>query len=224
MRIVDLSIPVDETTPVYPGDPPPRLNVHTTIEASGFNLLHVSMGSQTGTHADAPFHFASSGATIDDVPLERFLGPAVVVDVQSMPTRTAIGPHQLDAVADRLVAGVIVVFHTGWAQHRGSPRYLDHPFLAPATCEALLTAGVRTVGIDAFSVDETPAADHPASGFAAHHVLAAAEAVIIENLTGLEGIAELLDPWIAAFPIKLSGADGAPVRAVAMDLPGTVAR
>ena len=56
-RVIDLSVPVDDSTVVYPGDPAPRFEVFSTIEAQGFNLLAIHLGSQSGTHVDAPFHF-----------------------------------------------------------------------------------------------------------------------------------------------------------------------
>ena len=55
--IVDLSHPLDDGTPVYPGDPVARFTPATTIGEHGYNVLHVRMGSQTGTHVDAPYHF-----------------------------------------------------------------------------------------------------------------------------------------------------------------------
>src|SRR4051812_2918430 len=67
-RLVDLSVPLGPGTVVYPGDPEPRLTVHSTIERDGFNLLSVAIGSQTGTHVDAPYHFDDSTPRIDEVP------------------------------------------------------------------------------------------------------------------------------------------------------------
>src|SRR4028119_151353 len=83
--IVDLSHPLDDDTPVYPGDPVARFTPAATVAADGYNVLHVRMGSQTGTHVDAPYHFLEDGARIDELPLEYFLGPAVVADVRGKP-------------------------------------------------------------------------------------------------------------------------------------------
>ena len=73
---VDLSHPLGDETDVYPGDPEVRLEPHATIAADGFNLLAVRLGSQSGTHVDAPFHFAADGARVDELPLALFCGPA----------------------------------------------------------------------------------------------------------------------------------------------------
>jgi kynurenine formamidase len=81
-RIVDLSHRINADTQVYPGDPVPQLRPATTIDRDGYNVLHVSMGSQTGTHVDAPYHFLADGARIDAMELAMFLAPATVVDVR----------------------------------------------------------------------------------------------------------------------------------------------
>lgn len=217
-RVVDLSVPVGPGTDVYPGDPEPHLAVHSTVARDGFNLLSVRMGSQTGTHVDAPYHVQDTGARVDEVDLHRFAGPGVVVDATGLPPRGRITVGHLDPVRDRLRAGVVVLLRTGWSDHRGRPSYFDHPFLDPAACEELLAAGVRTIGVDAASLDEAPDDEHPGDGYPCHHLVAALGGVIAENLTALAEVEDLVDPLVCLFPIRLSGADGAPVRAVAMQL------
>src|SRR5690348_13465864 len=89
-RIIDLSVPVGPSTQVYPGDPVPQLSVHATVLTEGFNLLRVDMGSQTGTHVDAPYHFDSSGLRLHELDLCLFTGPGVVLDVRGLAPRTPI--------------------------------------------------------------------------------------------------------------------------------------
>ena len=95
-RIVDLSHPINADTQVYPGDPVPQLNPATTIDRDGYNVLQVSMGSQTGTHVDAPYHFLADGARIDAMDLTMFLGPATVVDLRGLTPRSTISWPQLE--------------------------------------------------------------------------------------------------------------------------------
>lgn len=216
-RIVDLSVPVGPETVVYPGDPAPELTVHSTVAEHGFNLLDVHLGSQTGTHVDAPYHFSPSGSRIDAVPLERFLGRGVVVDATGLAARGRITADHLAPHAASFGPGVVVLLRTGWSGHYGSPRYFEHPYLDATACRLLLDAGVRTIGIDAINLDETPDDGHPGEGYPVHHLIAAADGVIIENLTGLDRI-DWPDPLILCLPIALVGADGAPVRAVAVRL------
>lgn len=218
-RILDLSHPVDSAAQGYPGDPVPRFTHAATIEHSGYNLLHISMGSQSGTHCDAPYHFAADGPGIDAMDLTLFAGPAVVADVTGRPARHRISWAELAPLADRLCPSTVLLLHTGWSRYYGTPAYYDHPFLDAEACRRILDTGARTICLDTINIDETPDDLHAGDGFPVHRMMAAANGVIGENFTNLEGI-DFPDPLVAFFPIKLTGADGAPVRAVAMHLDG----
>ena len=216
-RLVDLSVPVGAGTVVYPGDPEPSLTTHSTVQRDGCNLLDVHIGSQTGTHVDAPFHFEDDAPRIDEVPLERFLGPAVLVDATAAGERGRITWQYVEPVADRLGDGVVVLLHTGWSQRYGDPDYFANPFLDAEACRRMLDLGVRTFCIDAINLDETPDDDHPGEGFPVHHLIAQAGGVIGENFRNLAQV-DWSDPFVMCLPIALQAADGAPVRAVAVEL------
>ncbi|MEU2421971.1 cyclase family protein [Streptomyces sp. NPDC007851] len=210
MRLIDLSVPLRTGMPVYPGDPQVDIRPALTAVRDGVNVLQVHMGSQSGTHVDAPSHIEDGLPALDQLPLDRFDGPAHVVDARGLPPRAAIGADLFAAVPE----GRIVLVATGWSVHWGTDAYHDHPYLTQEAAELLVARGVRTVGIDALSVDPTPGETLPA-----HRVLCGADAVIAENLTNL---AEVLDAQragrdvhVSLLPLHLPGADGAPVRAVA---------
>jgi len=216
-RMVDLSLPIDASTQVYPGDPPVRFRQAATIEREGFNLLGVEMSSQSGTNCDAPYHFREGGARIDEVGLDLFVGAGMVIDVRGKRPRTAISVQDVAPCLDAVTAGMIVLLQTGWPIYYGTPAYADHPFLGAEACTALLERGVRTFCLDTQNIDETPDDEHPGSGFPVHHLIAAAGGLIVENLTGLEQIT-FDHPLISVLPLRLTGADGSPTRAVAMEL------
>lgn len=180
-NVIDLCVPVDAGTVVYPGDPKPRFEQHSTIEADGFNLLEIHLGSQSGTHVDAPYHFEPDGLRIDEVPLDRFAGPGVVVDATDLGPRGEITWDHVAPVADRLEAGVVVLLRTGWSRHYG-----------------------------------TPGEDHPGVGFPCHHLISGLDGIIGENFR-LDDLptGEFL---VVCTPLRLTGADGGPVRAVAIEL------
>jgi kynurenine formamidase len=213
-RIVDLSVPIGPDTQVYPGDPEPRLTPHATLARDGYNLLALHLGSQTGTHVDAPYHFRPGGARVDELDLSLFAGPGAVIDVTGLAPRTRITWDQI--ATDRLGPGVIALLHTGWPARYGTPGYFDHPFLDADACRRMLGLGVRTFLLDCPNIDETPDDEHPGEGFPVHHLIAEAGGVIGENLRGFEEID--FAPFVSCLPLRLTGADGAPVRAVAMDL------
>jgi kynurenine formamidase len=216
-RVVDLSIPVGPDTQVYPNDPVPAVRPAFTIEDDGVNVLALELGSHTGTHVDAPYHFEASGERLDELDLSRFVGPGVITDVSGHGDHEPIGWAAVEPVAERLGPGTVLVLRTGWSdRYYGTDRYFDHPFLAPAACERILERGVRTLAIDALNPDETLLDDADAT-WDVHHLVLRAGGVIAENLTNL-GAVDFEDPLVCLFPLRLAGdADGAPCRAIALD-------
>ncbi|MGV9667319.1 cyclase family protein [Nocardia niigatensis] len=211
MRIIDLSVPILSGMPVYPGDPEVTIRPALTVAVDGVNVLHLDLGSQTGTHVDAPRHIDDALPALDELPLDRFTGPGVVIDARAAGAGGAIGREFL---VDRVEAGQIVLIATDWSRHWGTHTYLNHPHLTVEAAEYLVAAGVRTIGIDALSVDPTPAEDIPV-----HRILCGAHTVIAENLTGLTEVLAAQQAGqrveVSMFPLNLPGADGAPVRAIA---------
>ncbi|WP_055490968.1 cyclase family protein [Streptomyces sp. TP-A0356] len=213
---LDLSVPVVTGMPVYPGDPQVEVERALRVATDGVNVLALHMGSQSGTHLDAPYHVNSAWPALDALPLERFAGPAVVADVRGLAPRTPITPDLLAPALSllRLQPGAILLVATGWSAYWGTDAYPAHPWLTPEAVQAIVNASVRTIGVDALSVDPTGDPDLPA-----HRVLCGTGGVIAENLTGLDRVlaAQLAGRPVEVFlfPLHLPGADGAPVRAVA---------
>jgi kynurenine formamidase len=214
-RIVDLSLVLDAETQIYPGDPAPEIRPATTVETDGYNVAHLSFGSHNGTHVDAPYHFLDEGETLETIPLSRFCGPAVIADVTSHASNQPITWADLAPVAERLEPGAVLVLHTGWSErHYRTDRYYDHPYVDPGACERVLEAGVRTLAIDALNPDPTS----PARTFPVHRLWLSAGGVIVENITNVSAI-DAPDVLMCVFPIRVGGrADGAPCRAVALEL------
>jgi kynurenine formamidase len=214
--LIDLSHPVTDGMPVWPGDPTVRLRPAARIPTAGYNLLALELGSQSGTHVDAPFHVGDDLPRLDELPLDRFVGPAVVADLRHLAAGAAIETADLDPVRRQLRPGAVLLLCTGWSRHWGTAEYANHPWLSPAAAQLVLDAGVRTIGIDAPSVDASIAGppDLPT-----HRLLAQRHAVIAENLTNLDALPAqdsvpgTITVWL--MPLALAGADGAPVRAVA---------
>ncbi|GAB7190215.1 cyclase family protein [Kineococcus sp. NUM-3379] len=205
---LDLTQPMTPGMPVYPGDPEFRSTPAATLQRDGCNVLALHLGSHTGTHVDVPFHVRADGARLDEVPLERLGGPAVVVDVRDTAAREGIGWERLAPHAARFRPGAVVLLHTGWSRHWGAPGYGAHPWLEPGAAARLVAAGVRSLGVDCLSPD-------PPGSLGVHTAVLGAGGILVENLTGLERLDCLADPHVAFFPLPLAGADGAPVRAVA---------
>lgn len=211
-RLVDLSHPLTETVPIYPGDPEPRIFTATTVADDGYNLSHVQIGTQTGTHIDAPFHFRDDGATVDRMPLELTVGPGVVVAVRGKEPGERITLADLEPHRGRLAPGRIVLFATGWYAHAGTERFFEHPYLSADVGRALLDAGVRTIAIDTLNADLTGGEEFPV-----HDMFADAGGFIAENLAGTAQLTAGVEPLLLLVPLNLVGCDGAPVRAIALE-------
>lgn len=209
---------------VYPGDPVFACHSAATVEKNGYNVTALSMGSHTGTHLDAPYHFFDDGKKVHELPLEDLVGPAVVLRAN---LAGDLGPRQR-ITWDELVrrdpesfqklekGGVsIVLIRTGWSAHWKTPRYLEHPFLERRIAVELLRRGVRVLGVDTLSPDEIPGEGSEGDGdFGVHDTILGEGAIIVENLRGLD---ELPDRLVIAslLPLKIEGCDGSPIRAVA---------
>jgi len=200
---IDISLPVYSGMVIWPGDSEVRVERVMKLEnGDPFNLTQCSFTAHTGTHVDAPRHFLPQGAAVDALPLDAVLGPCRVVQIQDP---EAVRPAELPT---DLQPGERVLFKTNNSfLHRGLQSFIEtFVYVSKGAAEALVTAGVRTVGIDYLSV----------GGFhrdmaETHLILLGAGIWVIEglDLSNVEpGRYEL-----ACLPLRLVGADGAPARA-----------
>lgn len=215
-RVVDLSVPLDEATQVFPGDPRVATEPALTHAEHGVAVAHLRLGSQSGTHVDAPRHVLAGAPGVDALAPGLFVAPAVVADLRGLGPRSLVTEGTLAPWLPALGPGTALVLHTGWASAYGSDDYWAHPALHPAAAAAVLARGVRTVAVDAPSVDPT-VLDAGRPALPVHHLVAAAGGVVVENLTGLERV-DFADPLLSVLPLRLTGADGAPCRAVALEV------
>jgi kynurenine formamidase len=213
----DLTRPITDGMPGYPGDPPVELREYASVDADGFRATELRLTTHAGTHVDAPAHTEARGEPIDAYPVEQFRFDAVRLDLDVDGPREPITTDRLRAAlpgGDRPDADMLVL-DTGWADHWGDGRYADHPYLAPAAAEWVADAGYH-VGLDALSVDPTPTAnaspDEP-EGLPAHHALLGEGLFVVENLTNLEAPPRQFR--LEAYPLPVDGADAAPARVLA---------
>lgn len=209
MRIHDISIPIRVGMAVWPGDPAIDIRPHLRISAGDtVNVACIHLGSHTGTHVDAPLHFRDGADPLDRLSLEVLVGPAQVVELSQDGAISAA-----DLAAARLREGITRLLiktpnSDRFAEDRG--RFRDrYTHLSGEAAGWLISGGVRLIGVDGMSVD----------GFEgepdAHRALLSAGIVILEglDLSGVEpGAYQLL-----CLPLKLSGVDGAPARAILID-------
>jgi kynurenine formamidase len=217
MRLIDLSQPVFDGCPNCPAHPPVRVTAGATHEKDGWRLELLSLASHTGSHVDAPLHKLAGGASLDEMPLDRFVGEAFVVDLRdataSMPvTADVLSRHLRERVTDR-----IVLLATGWGERRQRTDewFYRSPFLSTDGAQWLVERRVRGVGIDHYSVS---GAAEP-NNARVHEVLLGAGVWIVEELRFPDEVFSLPQPvrfW--SLPVNFKGFSGAfcrPVIAVA---------
>jgi kynurenine formamidase len=206
----DLSHPLRTGMQVYPGDPSVRFDAALELERDGAAVTNLHLGSHSGTHIDAPAHTVAGGRTLDLIGLDELVGDALVIRVPELGDRATIGVDDLGALPERVPP--IVVIDTGWARHFGTERALRHPALGVEAARLLVARGMHLLGVDTLSPDPTDAAG--TTDFPVHEVVLGGDGLIVENLTGLDGLPT--QTRIGVFPLRID-ADGAPARVVAFD-------
>jgi kynurenine formamidase len=193
------------------------MNLRYTIGFNGFNAERVELTTHSGTHIDVPFHFMQDGATIDRMPLERFMGPAVILDLTDKGPACVISAADLERFGDTIVADEIVLIKTGWGSRRAlSEEYLKKwPYLDQSAAAYLVSRDVRGVGTDGLSIGGI--GDYARSR-APHIPLLAAGKFIIEDMRIPDELVPGKGYFLCAFPILLKGAGAAWVRPVAWDV------
>lgn len=207
-RLIDISQPLHPGLPVWPGDPP------VVIVRLGEELpavSQISLSTHAGTHVDPPAHFIAGAATADQLPLDVLVGPAWLAHIGGTGpvTSAKLARAAIPAETERLL------LRTDNSARTATTFDPDYVALTPDAAQWLLARQVRLIGIDAPSIEPFDAAGSPVgspAGEPVHRALLAAGVVIVEGLVlaGVEpGAYELI-----CLPLAIRGGDGAPVRAV----------
>jgi arylformamidase len=211
MRIWDISRTLSNDLAEWPGDEPCRFRL-TREKAKGesVNLGAISMSVHNGTHADARFHFDTNGESIEKAPLEIYLGRATVVDLAQtfldLKEKHLITIEDLRPSAEEIAATSRLLVKTGrWSDSTVFPDKI--PVIAADVPAWLQKNGVKLLGLDLPSVDEIDS-----KSLQNHHALARAGIAIVESLE-LSEVAPGIYRF-AALPLKISGGDGGPMRAI----------
>lgn len=191
-KIIDITKDLIKTEP-YPGDPAPELSVFSAIaNGDGCNMARLTTTLHCGTHADAPLHFIPGGDTINSVPPEKFIGECRVIEVDT----------------DRITGEYVDKYFP-----KGEKRILiksgGRVFFDKTGAEEAAYYGYSLIGVDSMSVGCAEDQQGP------HRALLGEGVAVLENLDLTN-----VKPgkyFLVALPVKISGVEGAPVRAVLLD-------
>lgn len=234
-RIVDLSHAYGPDTIYWPTDEKgfqfERGNNGRTAKGYYYAANRFATAEHGGTHLDAPIHFAEGKPTAEQVPLERLVGPAAVIDVtaacaQDADYQITVGDlNAWEVKHKRQLVDVIVLLRTGWSKHwpdrqkyLGTKRLgqealaeLRFPGLSPAAAKWLVeNRAIKAIGIDTASIDYGRT-----TGFESHVVLCGHSVPIFENVANLSAVPEV-GATVVALPMKIAGGSGGPLRIIAI--------
>jgi arylformamidase len=204
-RIYDISVPIRSGGLVYPGNPEIEITLQQAVaKGAGANVSFIRFGSHTGTHADAARHFFDDGQTVDKIPLDRLMGPALLLsfsdDVRAV-SAADLREHDLKGRKRILLR----TRNSALLSQKEFAR--DYTYLAPDGAQYLVDNGVELVGIDYLSIEQFHSGHHKT-----HRTLLERSVVILEGLdlsVPAPGEYELI-----CLPLRIEGCDGAPARAV----------
>jgi len=212
-RVVDLSSIIKVDSAVYPGFPKIAFNSLLTINKDGANVAIIRFATHVGTHIDAPFHMIKGGQTVDEIPVELFIGNAVLIDATKTSQGSEINPKniQINDVNNK----DIVIVKTRYCDDPDNISSYSYPSLEFG--ELLLRKKIKLYCTDAPSVDPSPSVDEPNNKrFLFHKLMFKHGVPIVEGLVNLSKLNSAHFLFVV-LPLKLAGLDGSPCRAIAIE-------
>ena len=203
-QLLDVSVPLSQATPTYPGNPPFQIEpIKRIADGASSNVSRMSLGTHTGTHVDAPKHFLDDRGGVDSLRLDLLIGRARVIGI---PKRGPITVKDLEEAGLREDLRLLLRTPNS-ALWNSSTFHEDYSHLSEEAAHYLVAQGVKVVGIDYLSVEQFKKAGAPA-----HRALLTNDVVIIEGLNLSEAEPGMYEMY--CLPLLVAGADGAPARVV----------
>jgi kynurenine formamidase len=212
MKVIDLTLTVSNKIPTFPGSPQPNFIPWENVKEDGYNLELLFLSSHTGTHMDAPHHFLEKGAKIHEISLKKLVSEAVLIQSRkkSNESVTKTDIQKFEKKHGKIDGFSSVIFLTDWQRNLQKKYYFTkNPGLSVSAAKYLASKKISLVGIDSPSIDLGTD-----SKFSVHQIFAKNGMLIVENLANLEKI-KSSKFHLVVLPLKLKGATGSPVRAIA---------
>jgi len=214
MELVDLSRVIYDGMPKIPVLPDVHVNRCFSLDKGhALNVTEISLPCHAGTHVDAPVHIVANGKSIEEMPLESFVGPGAVIPVKKRGGEE-VTAKDLEDSGIAVNRGDILMLFTGWDAKFESADYNLHPYLSVDAAEWLVNKGIKLFGIDCITVDLPTPLRPKDFDFPVHKTLLGNEVLIAENMTNLGKIVGKKSR-ILAFPLMVKGSDAAHARIVA---------
>lgn len=214
MEMVDLSRVIYDGMPKIPVLPDVRVKRFFSLEKGHpLNVTEVQMPCHAGTHVDAPLHIVPNGKSIEELPLDSFIGPGAVIPVKKGGGEE-VTARDLESSGVSVTPGDILMLFTGWDEKFESPDYNLHPYLSVDAAEWIVKKGVKLFGIDCITVDLPTPLRQKGFDFPVHKRLLGNGVLIAENVANLGKIVGK-KTRILALPLRIKGSDAGHARIVA---------
>lgn len=212
-KIIDLTQPLYHNCPGWPTYSLAEVTYEAVVGNDGFNAEVLKCNAHTGTHLDAPFHFFADGETIDQIPIENYIGDAILINLSGIQACHPIGAEDMKPYEDKIKEGSIVLLYTGWCKKRSFSKeyYRDWPYLSGEGAKWLLSKGIKGVGIDSMSMGGW----YEGTGRPCHVTLLSQGIWLLEEMNFPDEILQYEKFQLTAVPLKLKGFGGSPTRAYA---------
>jgi kynurenine formamidase len=213
-RIIDLTVTVDETTKSPPSTDL-RVELTQFHRGPGFwQVTAVAQSLHTGSHIDSPLHCYENGGTTADIPLDRVIGEAFVLDCSYLEPEQPVEVRDLERVAAGSQPDDILIVRTDWTDRswgRFPEFFTRSPYLTPEAAEWLIDRRPRAIGFDFFEEYSARLPSFGSEDFVCHRILLGANVPMLEQITGLGRVGRPRFDFYAPF-YKIAGAEGAPAR------------
>jgi len=208
MKIIDLTHEITTGIQVYPGDPEICIEEALNHENDYCHVDRLFIGSHSGTHIDAPYHFIPDGKRISEYEIDKFAGRGIVMDFSYKKANEAITAEEIRLYADIVQNGHIAIIKTGWYKKFNTEEYLDHPYISREAAKELVAMGISIVAVDFLNVDPTKW-----ECWEAHPEFLSKDVLIVENLNNTAELVNMYEYNVFFIPLKIKDSDGAPIRA-----------
>ncbi len=214
MEMVDLSRVIYDGMPKIPVLPDVHVQKFLSLEKGHpLNVTVLSLPCHAGTHVDAPVHIVPNGKSIEELPLDAFVGPGAVIPVKKRGGEE-VTATELEKSGVTVNHGDILMLFTGWDEKFESPDYNIHPYLSVDAAEWMVKKGVKLLGIDCITVDLPTPLRPKGFDFPVHRILLGNGVLIAENVANLGKIVGR-KIRILALPLRVKGSDAGHARIVA---------
>jgi arylformamidase len=214
MEMVDLSRIIYDGMPKIPALPEVHVQKFFSLEKGHpLNVTELSLPCHAGTHVDAPIHIVPNGKSIEELPLDSFVGNGTIIAVRKNGGEE-VTAKDLQASGVEVKQGDIVMLYTGWDEKFDSPDYNLHPYLSVDAAEWMVDKRIKMFGIDCITVDLPTPLRPKGFDFPVHKTLLSNEILIAENVTNLKPVLGKRCR-ILAFPLPIRGSDAGHARIVA---------